>query len=664
MSRAYFTVVWLLASLWAQGQGVSTAPDRLAFAQSVPAGGASAAQRFTATAAGLSGVVSIAPSAMVQASLTGLGDFSSSPLTVDAASLSGGLSVYVRFAPGCSGFADSAVSGSVILLDAQRRRLGSVAVAGVVRQEGSGGGTPFKVATFNAEWLGCPTYGPEDEALQMRNVAEVIRGVNADVMALQEVTDNPTKATDTLLMLLGSAWGGYVKTYSNGSCAQSEAIVYRKSRVALNGTPRLMNDAGSATAWSSGRFPVEFDLTVDGKTPLTLINLHAKAYSDAESYARRVAAAQGLKTLLDGSSYSAKPIIVAGDYNDRATGSTCSSCGESPYKNFVDDTARYRFLTQQYSSSIDHLMISAALFSLYVEGSTARETAVTGAIPSYSATTSDHTPISAIFAFGKAPQSLPVAERYTVFAGEGSLALPPLSAAGQAVSYAVDSGVALSLGGATATVLDTGTVRMVAWLAGTTSLQPAAMFFYVQVAGSHVAPSIAAQPAAQAVALDAPALFTVQASGTALRYQWQKDGKDIGGATSFQYAIGKANNPHIGYYACTVSNEVGSATSQAAALCVGGMCPAATAVGKGTHSAALLLYPNPIHGGLLRVGGGPLRRVRRVALCSLAGVVLRSYALSGSADATIDVSALPRGVYVVSVALDNGEQASRIVVKP
>src|SRR2546421_9918059 len=48
-----------------------------------------------------------------------------------------------------------------------------------------------------------------------------------------------------------------------------------------------------------------------------------------------------------------------------------------------------------------------------------------------------------------------------------------------------------------------------------------------------VAPAITTQPASQMVSVGQTATFTVAATGTApLRYQWQKNGTAIGGATA------------------------------------------------------------------------------------------------------------------------------------
>ena len=84
-----------------------------------------------------------------------------------------------------------------------------------------------------------------------------------------------------------------------------------------------------------------------------------------------------------------------------------------------------------------------------------------------------------------------------------------------------------------------------------------------------VAPTIDAHPQPVDISVGEPASFAVVASGTAtLRYQWQKDGVDIDGATTATYIIDTAQKADEGDYRCVVGNDVGEATSNPAALTV------------------------------------------------------------------------------------------------
>ena len=85
-----------------------------------------------------------------------------------------------------------------------------------------------------------------------------------------------------------------------------------------------------------------------------------------------------------------------------------------------------------------------------------------------------------------------------------------------------------------------------------------------------VAPTITTQPANQTVTAGQTATFTVVASGTApLSYQWQKNGANIAGATSFSYTTPATTSFDNGaQLTVLVSNTVGSVTSNAASLTV------------------------------------------------------------------------------------------------
>lgn len=266
----------------------------------------------------------------------------------------------------------------------------------------------FKVTTLNTEWLSCSQYDPADDKLQVNNIAKLIATIDPDVIALQEVGTSTTYATiDTLVRRLGSSWAGNIVPWSNKNCDQNQGIIYKKSKIQLVSSA-LVTSGGTYSSWSSGRYPAQYNLNFlagDSVIPVSLINIHAKAMSDATSYSRRKAASSGLKSLLDGSTYNTKRIILIGDYNDYLTGTQCSSCSpnESPYKNFVDDSGNYKGLTSDLydpyyqSPVIDNVIISNELFDNFVTGSAARETTAIKAITDYYNTTTDHTPVSVLF---------------------------------------------------------------------------------------------------------------------------------------------------------------------------------------------------------------------------------------------------------------------------
>jgi formylglycine-generating enzyme required for sulfatase activity len=90
------------------------------------------------------------------------------------------------------------------------------------------------------------------------------------------------------------------------------------------------------------------------------------------------------------------------------------------------------------------------------------------------------------------------------------------------------------------------------------------------VTAAMMAPAITADPAGQAVTANwnQPVVFRVEASGTALAYQWQKDGSPLGGKTSPDLTLANPQLSDAGAYRCLASNAMGVATSAEAVLTV------------------------------------------------------------------------------------------------
>jgi glucose/arabinose dehydrogenase len=103
------------------------------------------------------------------------------------------------------------------------------------------------------------------------------------------------------------------------------------------------------------------------------------------------------------------------------------------------------------------------------------------------------------------------------------------------------------------------------------------------------APTISQHPASKTVSVGQSATFTVQASGTApLGYQWQRNGVNIGGATSASYTLTNAQASDSGAkFRAVVTNSFGTATSNPATLTVTSNQPPAGSI---TAPAAGALY--------------------------------------------------------------------------
>jgi glucose/arabinose dehydrogenase len=102
----------------------------------------------------------------------------------------------------------------------------------------------------------------------------------------------------------------------------------------------------------------------------------------------------------------------------------------------------------------------------------------------------------------------------------------------------------------------------------------------VRFVDSGTAPSISAHPQPVTVPVGGNATFSVSATGSApLSYRWQRNGADIPGATGSSYTLSGAQAADSGaQFRVIVSNESGSATSNAATLTVTGNRPPVPAI--------------------------------------------------------------------------------------
>lgn len=300
----------------------------------------------------------------------------------------------------------------------------------------------FDIVTYNLEFFGTDVkdtsgteFGPTNDVLQIDNVAKVMNTLNADVYAVQEVSDDAALETlitkinvngKTFAKAVSPAWSRSFQAADPNFPPQKLVVLYNTQTTSVKKTrvmfSKLYSDvrAGNATLpnypstgesfYSSGRLPqmVELETNIGGvKKDIKVINLHARANSGADivRYNMRKYDAELLKDSLD-TYYPDANIILLGDFNDDVDVSVIAG-NPSSYQKLVEDTDRYNALTLDISKAgassflssggfLDHILISNELNDEYVSNSI-QVYDPRADITNYVNTTSDHGPVIARF---------------------------------------------------------------------------------------------------------------------------------------------------------------------------------------------------------------------------------------------------------------------------
>jgi endonuclease/exonuclease/phosphatase family metal-dependent hydrolase len=295
-----------------------------------------------------------------------------------------------------------------------------------------GGG--LRVGGWNVEFLGDALYGPDDEELQLRNVRSVLADAGFDVVGLVEVVEagafqrlladlpeyGGVLASDTARVVGAASCGSGGASPCYTTFEQKPALLYRRSLAAVRSAELILTESGYFSDLA-GRPPLRVDLDVardGGAEPLVVIVLHLKAYATYDDWVKRRNASGHLKAYLDARLPDEK-VMVIGDWNDDLDQSTARDPGSpgqylpSPFENFLQDAARYRFVTDVlteagqgttvgYGSTIDHHLVTNELEPQLVPGSVTVLHPEQWGDPAYAggqyrSTTSDHWPVGSAF---------------------------------------------------------------------------------------------------------------------------------------------------------------------------------------------------------------------------------------------------------------------------
>jgi endonuclease/exonuclease/phosphatase family metal-dependent hydrolase len=292
--------------------------------------------------------------------------------------------------------------------------LNTVSFAQVVPSRG--GATTLDIASWNIEWFGDTGNGPTNETLQLQNARAVIAGADFDIWGVAEIV---SLAQWNSLKAQLPGYAGFLAKEPNvingpafysgfGNTEQNVGILYKTSVATVTDARVILtsNDFNFG-----GRPPLQVTLRVmlNGAIEnIVVIILHAKCCSDSDSWTRRRNASNALKSYLD-TNFPTQKVWVVGDFNDDVDTSITPGSA-SPYANFVNDPADYRFPTRALSLSgissttsfpdtIDHHLNTNEANATYISGSV-EVFRVDQFIPNYDATTSDHFPVLTRYTFG------------------------------------------------------------------------------------------------------------------------------------------------------------------------------------------------------------------------------------------------------------------------
>jgi endonuclease/exonuclease/phosphatase family metal-dependent hydrolase len=365
------------------------------------------------------------------------------------------------------------LSGTLLSLLSLSLCLSTASFAQVV--PGKGTDTTLDIASWNIEWFGDTANGPTNEALQLQNVRSVIAGSDMDIWGVAEIV---SLAQWNSLKAQLPGYAGFLAKEPNvvngaayysgfNNTEQNVGILYKTSVATVTDARVILtaNDDDFA-----GRPPLQVTLRValNGATEnIVVIILHAKCCSDSDSWTQRRNAATALKSYLD-TNYPAQKVWVIGDYNDDVDTSITSGRA-SPYANFINDAADYRFPTEvlsdfgissttNFPDTIDHHLNSNEANATYVDGSV-EVYRVDQFISNYEATTSDHYPVLTRYNFGNGGTPLAQVVINEIRANE-----PGSDTAGEFVELINSGGTAVNIGGWT---LSDGTAVRHTFAAGT-----------------------------------------------------------------------------------------------------------------------------------------------------------------------------------------------------
>jgi endonuclease/exonuclease/phosphatase family metal-dependent hydrolase len=260
----------------------------------------------------------------------------------------------------------------------------------------------FDVITWNIEWF------PKNGQTTIHYVTSIIEALEADVMALQEISDT------AVFREMADDMENY-ECFIPGGYHAGLAYLYKKEKISISSRYRIYE---TEPYWRPfPRSPLIMEFSYD-EEEYVVINNHFKCCGDEElnendswdEETRRYDASNLLKEYID-ANWSEKNVILMGDLNDMLTDDSVNNV----FRNILEDTAHYRFADMDiatgriadwsypgWPSHLDHILITDELFDGKAYDVWQTQTIkvgyyLEGGFREYEEYVSDHRPVGARF---------------------------------------------------------------------------------------------------------------------------------------------------------------------------------------------------------------------------------------------------------------------------
>ena len=260
----------------------------------------------------------------------------------------------------------------------------------------------FEVVTWNIERF------PKNGQTSIDYVARIIKAIDADVYAIQEV-DNINSFNDLLDAL--PDYEGYL----DSDKFRGLAYIYKNSTVDINSVYEIYNSSSYSRPFP--RYPMVMDFDYKGER-MIIINNHFKCCGDSllddsnewDEETRRNQASVLLEEYID-TNFTDLNVMLVGDLNDILT----DRDEHNVFKIFLDNSDTYTFVDTEISegassgwsfpnwpSHLDHILITNELFDEYEQEDTVVEVLkleeyIPGGWNAYDANITDHRPVALKF---------------------------------------------------------------------------------------------------------------------------------------------------------------------------------------------------------------------------------------------------------------------------